>query len=392
MKGIDIEEPYDVIEESSMMRRNLPAARVDNMFQQLKERLPAPPQFLLCLLSDRKNSEIYGPWKRKCLTMFGIINQCLAPMRVDDNYLGNVLLKINAKLGGINSLLQLEDSRAVPIVSKTPTIILGTDVSHASPGQSDVPSIAAVVSSREWPLISKYRASVRTQSAKVEMIDSLFKPVSETEDQGIIRESLIDFYQSSGSRKPDQIIIFRDGVSESQFTQVLNIELDQIYEACKFLDNKWSPKVTLIVAQKNHHTKFFQPRSADNVPPGTVIDDAICHPRNFDFYMCAQAGMIGTTRPTHYHVLLDENGFSPDDLQELVHSLSYVYQRSTTAISLVSPVRYAHLAAAMMSQFMKFDDHSESSSSHGGVSSVGTINVPELPRLHKNVSSSMFFC
>lgn len=32
----------------------------------------------------------------------------------------------------------------------------------------------------------------------------------------------------------------------------------------------------------------------------------------------------GTTRPTHYHVLLDEVGFSADELQELVHSLSYV--------------------------------------------------------------------
>jgi hypothetical protein len=32
----------------------------------------------------------------------------------------------------------------------------------------------------------------------------------------------------------------------------------------------------------------------------------------------------GTTRPTHYHVLHDELGFSADDLQELVHSLSYV--------------------------------------------------------------------
>ncbi|XP_058088943.1 uncharacterized protein LOC131235676 [Magnolia sinica] len=44
----------------------------------------------------------------------------------------------------------------------------------------------------------------------------------------------------------------------------------------------------------------------------------------------------GTTRPTHYHVLLDEIGFSPDDLRELAHSLSYVYQRSTTAISIES--------------------------------------------------------
>lgn len=44
-----------------------------------------------------------------------------------------------------------------------------------------------MVSSREWPLISRYRAAVRTQSPKVEMIDSLFKLVSETEDEGIMR-------------------------------------------------------------------------------------------------------------------------------------------------------------------------------------------------------------
>ncbi|KAI3858531.1 hypothetical protein MKW92_031234 [Papaver armeniacum] len=148
------------------------------------------------------------------------------------------------------------------------------DVSHGSPGQSDVPSIAAVVSSRGWPLISRYRASVKTQSPKVEMIDSLFKKVSDNVDDGIVGELLQDFYKSSGGRKPEQIIIFRDGVSESQFNQVLNIELNQIIEACEFLDkdsreeSKWKPKFTVIIAQKNHHTKFFQKGSPDNVPPG----------------------------------------------------------------------------------------------------------------------------
>lgn len=39
-------------------------------------------------------------------------------------------------------------------------------------------------------------------------------------------------------------------------------------QACKFLDEKWSPKFTIIVAQKNHHTKFFLDGSPDNVPPG----------------------------------------------------------------------------------------------------------------------------
>ncbi|KAI4305845.1 hypothetical protein L6164_029185 [Bauhinia variegata] len=392
MKGISIDKPFDVFEENPQFRRAPPLVRVEKMFEEIQSKLPGAPQFLLCLLPDRKNCDIYGPWKKKNLSDFGIVNQCMCPMRVNDQYLTNILLKINAKLGGLNSLLSVEHSPSIPVVSKAPTIILGMDVSHGSPGQSDIPSIAAVVSSRQWPLISKYRACVRTQSPKVEMIDNLFKPVSDKEDEGIMRELLVDFYVSSGKRKPENIIIFRDGVSESQFVQVLNVELNQIIEACKFLDEKWEPKFTVIVAQKNHHTKFFQPTSPDNVPPGTVIDNKICHPRNYDFYMCAHAGMIGTSRPTHYHVLMDEIGFSPDDLQELVHSLSYVYQRSTTAISVVAPICYAHLAATQMGQFMKFEDKSETSSSHGGLTAPGTPAVPPMPKLNENVCNSMFFC
>ncbi|XP_066316256.1 protein argonaute 4A-like [Miscanthus floridulus] len=130
---------------------------------------------------------------------------------------------------------------------------------------------------------------------------------------------------------------------------------------------------------------------------GTVVDTGICHPRNYDFYMCAHAGTIGTTRPAHYQVLHDEIGFSPDALQELVHCLSYVYQRSTSAISVVAPVYYAHFAAKQVRQFVRFDDASETASSaSGGQASSASGGqappVPELPRLHDNVESSMFFC
>ncbi|GAV64237.1 PAZ domain-containing protein/Piwi domain-containing protein/DUF1785 domain-containing protein [Cephalotus follicularis] len=393
MKGICISPPVEVFEENRQFRRATPTVRIEKMFECIQPKFSdGPPRFLLCLLPDRKNSDIYGPWKKKNLADFGIFNQCLAPTRVNEQYIMNVLLKINAKLGGLNSMLSVEQSQTIPLVSKVPTIIFGMDVSHGSPGLSGLPSIAAVVGSRNWPSVSRYRASVRSQSAKVEMIDSLFKPVSEKDDAGIVRELLLDFYRSSGQTKPARIIIFRDGVSESQFNQVLNIELDQIIEACKYLDESWSPKFTVIVAQKNHHTKFFQAGSPDNVPPGTVVDNTVCHPQNNDFYMCAHAGMIGTTRPTHYHVLFDEIGFSADDLQELIHSLSYVYQRSTNAISIVAPVRYAHLAATQVSHFLKFDDWSETSSSQGGLTSSGPTAVPELPVLHPQVRSSMFFC
>nr|AHC30882.1 argonaute 6 protein [Dimocarpus longan] len=388
-KGVELDRPFTLIEEDPQSRRASAVTRVERMVDQMKSKLPGPPEFILCVLAERKNSDIYGPWKKICLTDMGIPTQCISPTRINDQYLTNVLLKINSKLGGINSLLAMEHSSHIPLIKDTPTLILGMDVSHGSPGRSDA-SIAAVVGSQCWPLISRYRAAVRTQSSKMEMIDALYKPLADGTDDGIIRELLMDFYQTSNQRKPRQIIVFRDGVSESQFSQVLNIELDQIVKAYQHLGEADVPKFTVVVAQKNHHTKLYQSNGTENVPPGTVVDTKVVHPRNYDFYMCAQAGMIGTSRPAHYHVLLDEIGFSPDILQNLIHSLSYVYQRSTTAIAIVAPICYAHLAAAQTGQFIKFEDFSETSSERG--TAVGSIAIPELPRLHKNVASSMFFC
>lgn len=149
---------------------------------------------------------LQGPWKRKNLAEYGIVTQCMAPQRVNDQYLTNVLLKINAKvsycdecsltalplfpflaflllvayyllgykalvllycqtclifflmlqLGGLNSILAVEHSPSIPIVSKAPTIILGMDVSHGSPGQSDIPSIAAVILILHFSVLSLY--------------------------------------------------------------------------------------------------------------------------------------------------------------------------------------------------------------------------------------------
>ncbi|CAL9129110.1 unnamed protein product, partial [Musa textilis] len=385
-KGIQIERPFTFFEEDREWVRSGPVVRVEKMFEKIKANLPDRPEFLLCVLPERKNSDIYGPWKKKNLQEVGIVTQCISPTKINDQYLTNVLLKINSKLGGINSLLAVEHPCTIPLINEIPTMILGMDVCHGSTGPSDFPSIAAVVGSRHWPLISRYRASVRTQSPKLETIDSLYKPGADGQDHGMIRELLLDFYQTSNRNKPAQMIIFRDGVGESQFNEVLNVELNQIIKAFEHLGERTIPKFTVIVAQKNHHTKLFLAGAPENVPPGTVVDTMVVHPRHYDFYMCAHAGMIGTSRPIHYNVLLDEIGFSSDDLQKLVLALSYVWishDAAESALSVVAPVCYAHLAAQQMSQFLKFEDFSDA---------AGRQGVPELPRLHDKVKSSMFFC
>jgi hypothetical protein len=55
-----IERPYTLIEEDAQSRNASPVVRVEKMFEHIKAKLPGPPEFILCVLPERKNSEIYG--------------------------------------------------------------------------------------------------------------------------------------------------------------------------------------------------------------------------------------------------------------------------------------------------------------------------------------------
>ncbi|KAF7815518.1 protein argonaute 4-like [Senna tora] len=60
MKGLTVEAPFDVFDENPQFRRAPPMVRVEKMFEDVQSKLPGAPLFLLCLLPDRKNCDIYG--------------------------------------------------------------------------------------------------------------------------------------------------------------------------------------------------------------------------------------------------------------------------------------------------------------------------------------------
>lgn len=85
-------------------------------------------------------------------------------------------------------------------------------------------------------------------------------------------------------------------------------------------------KVTFIVVQKRHHTRFF-PTSKDssdgsknnNIPAGTVVDKDIVHPFFYQFFMASHAAIQGVTKPAKYCVLINESKIRPDDLQAITN-------------------------------------------------------------------------
>ena len=52
---------------------------------------------------------------------------------------------------------------------------------------------------------------------------------------------------------------------------------------------------------------------------GVLVDADICHPTEYDFYLNSHAGVQGTNKPAHYHVLLDENKMGVHELQLLTY-------------------------------------------------------------------------
>nr|GFA63899.1 hypothetical protein [Tanacetum cinerariifolium] len=136
-----------------------------------------------------------------------------------------------------------------------------------------------VVASMDWPYTTKYRALMSAQPHRQEIIE--------------------DHYSSY---------------------------------ACVSLEENYLPRVTFIVMQKRHHTRLFPANHNDrsntdkngNILPGMVVDTKICHPTEFDFYLCTHTEIKGTSRPTHYHVL---------------------YARCTRSVSKVPAAYYTHLTA-----------------------------------------------
>uniref|UniRef100_A0A1S3Y1K2 Protein argonaute 4A-like n=1 Tax=Nicotiana tabacum TaxID=4097 RepID=A0A1S3Y1K2_TOBAC len=161
--GITFGTPFVHIFEEDLEFKNDPApVSFEGMIEKLKSAyLEDLPQFLLCILPQRKKSDLYA--------------------------------------GCINSLLTMVLD---PSAHQIPTMIIGM---YVSPGPANLPAIAAVVSSRQGPFISCYKAVVRTLPPNLEVIQCLSENVTIARDEGL----------------------FRDVAREEDKT-VLNLELDQI--------------------------------------------------------------------------------------------------------------------------------------------------------------------
>ncbi|KAH7723531.1 WAGO-2 protein [Aphelenchoides avenae] len=274
--------------------------------------------------------------------MFDVITQGVRMKTVSDvvrngksQVMENIVNKANLKLGGLNYEVKLDDD----------ILFIGFGVEH--PGGQ--PACTEEERNNGPPSIVGYAAN--TNERPFEFVgDYRFRESRRDEKTKIIRKivaSCIEKFMHNRRAEPKHVIIYRNGCSEGQFTNIIRFEVPLIYEALQ--EQNCAAKVILIVSNKQQQdVRLFQERvnprekpPEQNIKPGTVVDTHIVHPRVTEFYLNSHVALQGSARTPRYTVLVNDPEFSMDQLQEMTYRLCYGHQIVNMPTSLPSPVYIA---------------------------------------------------
>jgi eukaryotic translation initiation factor 2C len=353
---------------------------------------------IFVVIEHPRNKEVYSIIKYLGDVVHGIHTVCVQAGKLNDSpgFLTNISLKVNIKLGGMNHTV---DQRQLGLIRDGKTMVVGYDVTHPAPGSSDdAVSVAGMVASLDGSL-AQWPATMREQRGGKEDVDTL-------EEMLKIHLRLWCKQSANKGQSPENILIFRDGVSEGQYQIVLQKELPQLQAACKgFYPGGKLPRFAIIVCGKRHHTRFYAIDSSGGDSrsgrtfPGTVVDRGVTFVAHWDFFLQSHRALQGTPRPAHYFVILDEifreyyktqklpDGCKSveDAVETLIHAMSYTFGRSTTGLSICPPARYADIVCDRSRVYIA--KYQMDLALREGV----TPRLEDYLRLHKNLEESMFY-
>ncbi|TIA88769.1 hypothetical protein E3P99_02408 [Wallemia hederae] len=312
-------------------------ADVDKIRDELK-RLKLKTDFILATCKFEK-SNAYRAIKQFCDIDLGVPSQFFVAKKASTakpTYISNLVLKVNVKAGGINQTLGTTNPY---FAHKDKAICFGVDVTHPPPGPGTTISIAGVVSNTDQR-VSKFVGSEVPLKVRQEIIEDL---------KDVVKKHVNAYKDNNHGAIPRHVLYLRDGVSEGQYQEVLRHERKAILDAYRELGVV--PKITFVVGQKRHHVRFAPDRGqqtdkSGNCRSGTIIDHpSVTRPDQFEFYAYTHSGLMGTSRPCRYVVIHDDYGFNVETLSQTIYATSLTYQIANRAVSLASPVYYAHKLA-----------------------------------------------
>ncbi|RWS02027.1 piwi-like protein 1 [Dinothrombium tinctorium] len=160
-----------------------------------------------------------------------------------------------------------------------------------------------------------------------------------------IEEGLRKYFEFN-KRLPNQIVIYRDGVSEGQLQHVYDYEVKRIEARVREINPKI--QITFIIVKKRISTKFYLQVGShqfNNPARGTIVDNTVTCKDQYDFYLVSQSVRQGTVAPTKYNVIFDTTHWTANHQQLLAYKLTHLYYNWPGTIRVPAPCQYAHKLA-----------------------------------------------
>uniref|UniRef100_A0A0K2TEK4 Uncharacterized protein n=1 Tax=Lepeophtheirus salmonis TaxID=72036 RepID=A0A0K2TEK4_LEPSM len=312
--------------------------RSDSYVRAMRE-LISPDIQLIVTIFPNLRADRYSAVKKFCYLERPVASQVILSKTISQerrmiSVVQKITLQINCKLGG-----ELWGAD----VPKDNLMVVGVDVFH-DPNRR-LESVAGLVASMN-PALSRWFSKSTVQNPGEELIKSLKRAFSEC----LVR------YKGINGVLPDYIVIFRDGLGNSQLEVSAKYEMEQLTSSLTDCYSSSLPSFTFIVVQKRINAKFYhiikggEDMNLSNPPGGTVVDTVITHKKIYDFFIVSQRVNEGSATPSHYIVIKEGRNTSPDFLQGLSYRLTHMYYNWPGTIRVPAPCQYAHKLAAMVGE------------------------------------------
>ncbi|KAM6232194.1 LOW QUALITY PROTEIN: piwi-like protein 2 [Spheniscus humboldti] len=287
-------------------------------------------QLLLCIISSSRE-DLYGVIKKLCCVQSPVPSQVINAQTLMGqsgkmrSVVQKVLLQMNCKLGG--------ELWGVDIPLKQ-LMVIGMDVYHGR--SKGMRSVIGFVASMNH-VLTKWYSRVVFQMPHQEIADSL---------RLCLADALQHFHEMNHCL-PKKIVVYRDGVSDSQLDTVLKYEIPQMQKCFDTFEN-YQPSMVVMVVQKQISTNFYTVEHAEQFaspPPGTVIDHTVTSSDWQDFFLLAHRSRQGCSIPTRYVCVLNTANLSCEHLQRLTFKLCHLYWNWPGTVRVPAPCKYAHKLA-----------------------------------------------
>lgn len=346
--------------------------KLENQLDELDEALQREvhqnsTQLVLMLIPNKDSPKVYQRFKRKMIADLPCISQVVKSETIRKRQsiaavLSKVVLQINAKFSGplwnITISKDLEQDIIQESLKTTPFSIVGLDVYRNNMGERTLAMTATIDKS-----YSQYFSMSATLD-KEEWQSSLLHEI-----QNLFRHALLCFAGANGANHgilPDKIVVYRASVS-SEDMDLVSAEIQAMQEVLDVLVVKIfgrkpedRPKITFIAIARRGNMRIFahDEKGAKNPETGTVVDDPVlCASGIPSFYLISQAISKGSAIPSFYSVLLNENNFNMDVIQNLTYRLCLMFFNSASAVRVPAPVLYATKLAKMIGSVVQKAPH-----------------------------------